>query len=186
MTTTVRSGPAGAHLEEAQDLGEALRRGIRGEVRFDMGSRALYATDLSMYRQVPIGVVVPHDIEDVLATVDACHQRGVPILGRGCGTSLAGQCCNVAVVIDFSKHLNRVLDIDPEQRVAWVEPGVICDQLRDRSEQHHLTFAADPATHGRRALHRAEVLQLGLRRDGKSEPINSGAQLPSQVRSRER
>ncbi len=100
-----------------------------------------------MYRQVPIGVVIPRHVEDVLATVDACQRRGVPILGRGCGTSLAGQCCNVAVVIDFSKYLNRILDIDTERRVAWVEPGVICDQLRNRTEQDHLTFAPDPATH---------------------------------------
>ena len=95
------------------DLDAELRRSIRGEVRFDRGSRALYATDLSIYRHVPIGVVVPRDAEDVIATVEACRARRVPILGRGCGTSLAGQCCNVAVVLDFSKYMNRLLSLDP-------------------------------------------------------------------------
>jgi FAD/FMN-containing dehydrogenase len=132
---------------EADDLAAELRRNLRGEVRFDDGSRALYAADLSMYRQVPIGVVIPRDLGDVEATVAACRRRGVPILGRGCGTSLAGQCCNVAVVIDFSKYVNRVTDIDPNGRTAWVEPGVICDQLRDAAERYHLTLAPDPATH---------------------------------------
>src|SRR5579859_2513916 len=104
---------------EAEDLAAELRRELRGEVRFDDGSRALYAADLSMYRQVPVGAVVPRDLDDVVATVAACRRRGVPILGRGCGTSLSGQCCNVAVVIDFSKYVNRILELDPEGRSAW-------------------------------------------------------------------
>jgi FAD/FMN-containing dehydrogenase/Fe-S oxidoreductase len=132
---------------EAEDLAAELRRDLRGEVRFDDGSRALYAADLSMYRQVPVGVVIPRDLDDVVATVAACRRRGVPILGRGCGTSLAGQCCNVAVVIDFSKYVNRITELDPDRRTAWVEPGVICDQLRDAAERHDLTLAPDPATH---------------------------------------
>jgi FAD/FMN-containing dehydrogenase len=132
---------------EAEDLAAELRRNLRGEVRFDDGSRALYAADLSMYRQVPIGVVLPRDLEDVVATVAACRRRGVPILGRGCGTSLAGQCCNVAVVIDFSKYVNHITELDAQRRTAWVEPGVICDQLRDAAERYHLTLAPDPATH---------------------------------------
>jgi FAD/FMN-containing dehydrogenase len=146
---TVSSYPA-AHQgrdHEAEDLAAQLRQTIRGEVRFDEGSRALYAADLSMYRQVPIGVVVPRDLDDVIATVAACRERGVPILGRGCGTSLAGQCCNVAVVIDFSKYVNHISELDPERRTVWVEPGVICDQLRNAAEEHHLTLAPDPATH---------------------------------------
>src|SRR5579884_2590867 len=102
----------------AEDLAAELRRTIRGEVRFDDGSRALYAADLSMYRQVPIGVVIPHDLDDVVATVAACRERGVPILGRGCGTSLAGQCCNVAVVLDFSKYMHRILALHPAGRRA--------------------------------------------------------------------
>src|SRR5438552_10714387 len=97
---------------EASRLAANLRRQIKGEVRFDSGSRALYATDASNYRQVPIGVVVPRDADDVLATIAVCRERGAPILARGGGTSLAGQCCNVAVVIDMSKYYNRVLSID--------------------------------------------------------------------------
>jgi FAD/FMN-containing dehydrogenase/Fe-S oxidoreductase len=131
----------------ADQLAKELRATIRGEVRFDTGTRSLYATDLSLYRQVPIGVVIPRDVEDVIHTVDACRKYGAPILGRGCGTSLAGQCCNVAVILDFSKYMNRILELDPEKRTARVEPGVICDQLRDAAEKHHLTFAPDPATH---------------------------------------
>ncbi len=151
-TLALPTVPAGSGEEhrpsrEAEDLADELRQIIRGEVRFDDGSRALYAADLSMYRQVPIGVVIPRDLDDVIATVAACRQRGVPILGRGCGTSLAGQCCNVAVVIDFSKYVHHITDLDPDRRTAWVEPGVICDQLRDAAEQHHLTLAPDPATH---------------------------------------
>jgi FAD/FMN-containing dehydrogenase/Fe-S oxidoreductase len=134
--------------EPAAGMLEAdLRRAVRGEVRFDDGSRALYATDASNYRQVPIGVVVPADVDDVLATVEACREHGAPILARGGGTSLAGQCCNVAVVIDCSKHLNRVLGIDPDRRVARVQPGVVLDDLAAQAKDHGLMFAPDPATH---------------------------------------
>ncbi len=133
--------------EEARDLAQHLTQRIEGEVRFDNGSRALYATDLSMYRQVPIGVVVPRTVDDVISTVAACRDRGIPVLGRGCGTSLSGQTCNVAVVVDFSKYLNSILELDPTRKLARVEPGCIRDELNDRAERHHLTFAPDPATH---------------------------------------
>lgn len=135
------------HGEDAADLAEALSRTVAGEVRFDPASRSLYAADLSIYRQVPIGVVVPRNSDDVIATVAACRTRDVPILGRGCGTSLAGQCCNVAVVIDFSKYMNQIREIDLHNRVAWVEPGTICDDLRHAANKFGLTFAPDPATH---------------------------------------
>jgi FAD/FMN-containing dehydrogenase/Fe-S oxidoreductase len=134
------------------DLADDLRRAIRGEVRFDTGSRALYATDSSNYRQVPIGVVVPRDPDDVVATVEVCRTHAAPILSRGAGTSLAGQCCNVAVVMDMSKYVNRVLDIDPHNRVARVEPGVVLDTLRDQTARVGLTFGPDPATHNRCTL----------------------------------
>lgn len=124
-----------------------LRRAVRGEVRFDAGSRALYATDASNYRQVPIGVVLPRDTDDVLAAVEACRRHGAPLLGRGAGTSLAGQACNVAVVLDFTRHLNRILEVDPERRIARVEPGVVLDDLRREAGRHGLTFGPDPATH---------------------------------------
>src|ERR1700733_7540267 len=137
---------------DALGLAESLRKKIHGEVRFDRGTCALYATDGSNYRQVPIGVVLPRDPDDVLATIALCRNFGAPLLARGSGTSLAGQCCNVAVVLDFSKYMARILEIDPVRRIAGVQPGVILDHLRAAAEQHHLTFAPDPATHDRCTL----------------------------------
>ena len=137
---------------DAAALSAALRRQIRGEVRFDRGSRALYATDGSNYRQVPIGVVLPRDVDDVIATVALARKFGAPILCRGGGTSLAGQCCNVAVVLDFSKYMAGILEVDPARRIARVQPGVILDHLRAAAEKHHLTFGPDPATHSRCTL----------------------------------
>ncbi len=134
-------------VEATRDLAAELARHIGGEVRFDAGSRALYATDGSNYRQVPIGVVLPRDRDDVIATVEIARRFGAPILGRGCGTSLAGQCCNVAVVMDFSKYTNRVLHIDAERRVGIVEPGCVLDDLRHAAMRQGLNFAPDPATH---------------------------------------
>ena len=132
---------------DAQALADALKRAVRGEVRFDDGSRALYATDASNYRQVPIGVVIPRDANDVLATVALARELGAPILGRGAGTSLAGQCCNVAVVIDMSKYMHRVVEMNPREQFARVEPGIVLDDLRREAEKHTLTFGPDPATH---------------------------------------
>ena len=137
---------------DAAGLEFALRREVRGDVRFDGGTRALYATDASNYRQVPIGVVLPRDVDDVLATISLVREFGAPLLCRGGGTSLAGQCCNVAVILDFSRYMNQVLEIDPVARIARVQPGVVLDNLRDAAEQHHLTFAPDPATHSRCTL----------------------------------
>jgi len=112
----------------------------------------MYATDGSNYRQVPIGVVLPRDVEDVLATVSLAREFAAPLLCRGGGTSLAGQCCNVAVVIDFSKYMAKILELDPERRIARVQPGVILDHLRNAAEKHRLTFGPDPATHDRCTL----------------------------------
>ena len=95
-------------------LDSELRRRTGAEVRFDAGSCALYATDASNYRQVPIGVVVPRSIDDIVQTVAVCREFGAPILARGGGTSLAGQCCNVAVVLDCSKYLRSVLELNPQ------------------------------------------------------------------------
>jgi FAD/FMN-containing dehydrogenase/Fe-S oxidoreductase len=128
-------------------LTDELRQAVRGEVRFDAGSRALYATDASNYRQLPIGVVIPKDADDVIAAFAVCRRHGAPILPRGGGTSLAGQCCNVAVVLDFSKYMNRLLELNPGERFARVQPGLVLDELRDVAEVHHLTFAPDPSTH---------------------------------------
>ena len=128
-------------------LERELRAKVRGEVRFDAGSRAIYSTDASNYRQVPIGVVIPRDADDVVATVATCRDYGAPIVNRGGGTSLAGQTCNLAVVIDMSKYMNALLEIDVEKRLARVQPGIILDDLRNAAEHHHLTFGPDPATH---------------------------------------
>src|SRR5215469_5187468 len=134
---------------KASELDQELKRSVKGEVRFDRGSRALYAADGSNYRQIPIGLVVPRDDEDVIATVAACRKFGAPVLPRGAGTSLAGQCCNVAVVLDFSKYMNKILEISAEERFARVQPGVVLDSLRNAAEASQLTFAPDPSTHNR-------------------------------------
>lgn len=129
-----------------------LRADVRGEVRFDEGSRALYTTDASNYRQVPLGVVLPRDAEDVVATVAICRRYGAPLLNRGGGTSLAGQTCNVAVIMDMSKYMHGILEMDAPRRLARVQPGLVLDDLRHAAEQYGLTFGPDPATHNRCTL----------------------------------
>jgi FAD/FMN-containing dehydrogenase/Fe-S oxidoreductase len=138
--------------QHSDALESALRRNVRGEVRFDNGSRALYATDASNYRQVPIAVVIPRDVDDVIAAVSICREHGAPVLCRGGGTSLAGQCCNVAVVLDFSKYMSKIVELDPERRIARVQPGIVLDHLRNAAEKFHLTFGPDPASHSRCTL----------------------------------
>jgi FAD/FMN-containing dehydrogenase/Fe-S oxidoreductase len=140
-------GDAGPREVDGERLAADLRRVLKGEVRFDRGSRALYATDGSNYRQPPIGVVIPRDAEDVEAAVAICRTHHAPIFGRGGGTSLAGQCCNAAVCFDMSKYMNRVIEIDPDRRLARVQPGTILDDLRHAAEPYGLTFGPDPATH---------------------------------------
>jgi FAD/FMN-containing dehydrogenase len=137
---------------DATALAADLARSIRGEVRFDHGGRALYSMDASNYRQAPIGVVIPRDVDDIVRTITICRRYGAPVLPRGGGTSLAGQCCNVAVVLDMSKYLRDVIAIDPDRKLARVQPGVVLDDLRDQAERHHLTFGPDPATHNRCTL----------------------------------
>jgi FAD/FMN-containing dehydrogenase/Fe-S oxidoreductase len=132
---------------DARSLERALRERIRGEVRFDDGARALYATDASNYRQPPIGVVLPRDVDDVVHAVAAAREHGAPLLSRGGGTSLAGQCCNAALLLDFSKYMHRVLEIDPERRLARVEPGCVLDSLQAAARPHRLAFGPDPSTH---------------------------------------
>ena len=130
-------------------LARDLAAAVDGEVRFDPGSQALYANDASIYRQVPIGVVIPRHADDVVAALAVCRAHEVPVLARGCGTGLAGQSVNEAVVFDFSKYLNKITSLDPAGRTATVQPGVICDDLRGAAAEHGLTFAVDPATHDR-------------------------------------
>jgi FAD/FMN-containing dehydrogenase/Fe-S oxidoreductase len=132
---------------QADVLAADLRAAITGEVRFDDGTRALYAVDGSNYRQVPIGVVIPRTIEDVIQTVALARKHNAPLLPRGGGTSLSGQSCNVAVIVDFSKYLNQIIEINPSEKYAWVQPGCVLDKLRNRANEFNLTFGPDPSTH---------------------------------------
>ena len=145
--SNVRGGQMSALTIDVSGLKRDLRAVVRGEVRFDEGSRALYTSDASNYRQVPIGVVLPYDAGDVVETVAICHRYEAPVLARGGGTSLAGQCCNAAVVIDMSKYMNSILELNAQERWARVQPGIILDDLRNAAEKYHLTFGPDPATH---------------------------------------
>ncbi len=144
--------PAEVSHVDTEALARELASRIKGEVRFDAGSRALYATDGSNYRQPPLGVVIPRDAQDVIQAVAIARQHGAPILSRGTGTSLAGQCCNTAVILDMSKYMNEIIELNPEEGWARVQPGVILDSLREEARQHKLTFAPDPATHTHNTL----------------------------------
>ncbi|HEX2027448.1 MAG TPA: FAD-linked oxidase C-terminal domain-containing protein [Nitriliruptorales bacterium] len=142
-----RPRPAGGRSVDVGTLAADLSRTIDGEVRFDAGSRHLYSTDASNFRQVPIGVVVPRTVQDVIDTVALCRRHGAAVTSRGGGTSLAGQACNVAVVIDFSKYVTDIIDIDVEARTATVRPGLVLDDLRARTAEHGLTWGPSPSTH---------------------------------------
>src|SRR5919198_1618866 len=113
-----------------------LSKNVRGELRFSDGDCALYSTDSSNYRQIPIGVVIPRDRSDVITTVAICRKFGAPITCRGGGTILARQCCNVAVIIDFTKYMNRVIEIDAHEKLARVEPGLVLDDLQKNLKKH--------------------------------------------------
>jgi FAD/FMN-containing dehydrogenase/Fe-S oxidoreductase len=133
---------------DVKALERDLRAGVRGEVRFDPGYRAIYSHDSSNYRQQAIGVVVPADQDDVVAAIAACRAHDAPVLPRGCGTSLSGETTNHAVVIDVSRHLREIKEINERERYAIVEPGVIHDQLTGITEPRmNLTFAPDTSTH---------------------------------------
>jgi FAD/FMN-containing dehydrogenase/Fe-S oxidoreductase len=133
----------------ADQIEAELRQRIRGEVRFDDASRALYATDASNYRHIPIGVVIPRGEDDVIATVEICRRHNAPVLSRGGGTSLSGQGCNFAVILDFSKYMNKMDAVDPVSRTVRVQPGIVLDRVREAAEDFALTYAPDPATHSR-------------------------------------
>jgi FAD/FMN-containing dehydrogenase/Fe-S oxidoreductase len=142
------AAPADPYAELAADL----ERAVRGDVRFDAGARALYATDASNYRQVPLGLVVPRDADDVIAAMAICRAHGAPVLARGAGTALAGQTCNAAVVFDYTPFMRGLISLDAESRRAVVEPGIVLDRVREKAEEHQLTFGPDPATHSRCTL----------------------------------
>jgi FAD/FMN-containing dehydrogenase/Fe-S oxidoreductase len=132
---------------DVRGLWTELRRTVEGEVRFDASSRALYAHDASNYRQVPIGVTIPRHKDDAVAIVAACRAFGAPILSRAGGTGLCGQTTNTAVVIDWSKYMNQIVELDPGGRFARVLPGVICDDVAHAAKLYDLTYGPQPATH---------------------------------------
>jgi FAD/FMN-containing dehydrogenase/Fe-S oxidoreductase len=133
-------------------LNEELANLIEGEVRFDDYSRQLYATDASAYEVTPIGVVFPTSTADVSAVVEYCTDRGIPVLPRGGGTSLAGQAVNEAVVLDFTRSMDTILDIDPDGRSARAQAGVVLATLNETIEPYGLKFAPDPSTANRSAI----------------------------------
>src|SRR5262249_7139136 len=133
-------------------LQQHLRRHIAGEVRFDDTSRKLYSTDASIYQIEPLGVVIPKTVEDIHATVQVCAEMHIPITARGGGTSLSGQSIGPGVVLDCSKYLNQVLDIDPAGRAARIQPGVVLDQFNRALAAHGLQFGPDVATASRANL----------------------------------
>ncbi|MFT2018025.1 FAD-binding and (Fe-S)-binding domain-containing protein [Streptomyces sp. 796.1] len=139
-------GPGGA---DAAALVRALRAAVGGEVADDVTARALTTMDASNYRRVPLAVVAPRDADDIAATLALCREHGVPVVPRGGGTSIAGQATGTGVVLDCTRHLNRIVALDPEARTARVQPGVVCDALRSAAAPYGLTFGPDPATHNR-------------------------------------
>ncbi|MBE1536241.1 FAD-binding and (Fe-S)-binding domain-containing protein [Actinomadura algeriensis] len=141
-----RGGDAGPGEGNAA-LRRALAGRVDGEVRFDAGSRAVYAHDSSNYQQPPIGVVVPYTVDAAAEAVRVCAEHDVPVLSRGGGTSLAGQCCNDAVVIDWSKYCTRLVSVDPGARTAVVEPGACLDDLNGELSAHGLMVGPKPSTH---------------------------------------
>ncbi|WP_426811633.1 FAD-binding and (Fe-S)-binding domain-containing protein [Pseudomonas sp. WOUb67] len=147
-----KNNPIPFDLNLLLSLRSKLEAQTSAEVRFDAATRAIYASEASNYRQLPIGIVIPRSIADIEATVRLCREAGIPILPRGAGTSMCGQAVNAAVVIDASKYLHAIHEIDPEKRLARVEPGVICDQLKGEAAKVGLTFGPDPATHSRCTL----------------------------------
>ncbi|MDQ0387119.1 FAD/FMN-containing dehydrogenase/Fe-S oxidoreductase [Streptomyces sp. DSM 42143] len=134
------------------DLEAALRRAVRGEVGFDVTSRALTTMDASNYRRVPLGVVAPRDADDVAAALEVCREHGTPVVARGGGTSIAGQATGTGVVLDFTRHMNRLLSLDPGARTAVVQPGLVLDRLQEAAAPHGLRFGPDPSTHSRCTL----------------------------------
>lgn len=130
-----------------QALESALREAVDGEVRFDSGTRATYSTDASNYRALPLGVVVPRTPEAAAAAVRICHEHDVPLLSRGGGTSLAGQSCNTAAVIDWTKYCRRVLEVDTAAATVTVEPGIALDALNEELAPTGLMVGPKPSTH---------------------------------------
>ncbi|MFI0812549.1 FAD-binding and (Fe-S)-binding domain-containing protein [Streptomyces echinatus] len=141
-----------AEVADVAALAGALRKAVRGEVGFDATARALVTMDASNYRRVPLGVVAPRDAGDVAAVLEVCRARGVPVVARGGGTSIAGQATGTGVVLDFTRHMTGLLELDPGSRTAVVQPGLVLDRLQEAAAPHGLRFGPDPSTHGRCTL----------------------------------
>ncbi|GAA2787629.1 FAD-binding and (Fe-S)-binding domain-containing protein [Streptomyces showdoensis] len=142
----------GSHEHATAELADALRAAVAGEVDFSPTARALTSMDASNYRRVPLGVVAPRDADDVAAVLEVCRERGVPVVPRGGGTSIAGQATGTGVVLDLTRHLRALVSLDPEARTAVVQPGLVLDRLREAARPHGLTFGPDPSTHSRCTL----------------------------------
>jgi FAD/FMN-containing dehydrogenase/Fe-S oxidoreductase len=149
ITDRLQTGTSDIIEVDVRALTRSLTKDIKGEVRFTDPDRGLYASDASNYRMVPLGVVLPKDADDVVATVAACRKYGAPIFARGGGTSIPGQTVNFGVLLDLSKYMNRLLELDADTKLARVEPGIVLDDVRDPAEKFNLTFGPDPATHSR-------------------------------------
>ncbi|MEU9986172.1 FAD-binding and (Fe-S)-binding domain-containing protein [Streptomyces sp. NPDC048045] len=139
-------------MTDLSGLETELRGIVRGEVGFDVTARALVTMDASNYRRVPAGVVAPWDADDVAAVLEVCRARGVPVVARGGGTSIAGQATGTGVVLDFTRHMNGLLELDPGTRTAVVQPGLVLDRLQEAAAPHGLRFGPDPSTHSRCTL----------------------------------
>src|SRR5262252_6634247 len=134
------------------DLEQELRRVVEGDVRFDTYSRLLYSTDASMYQVEPLGVVIPRHADDAQAVLEVADRRSVPVLPRGGGTSLTGQTVNHAIVLDFSAHLNKVIEVNQEELWARVQPGLIQEELNQHLRPMGLLFGPDTSTSNRATL----------------------------------
>ena len=139
--------PPGPWAGDLASLQRDLEARVDGEVRFDAGSRAAYSTDASNFRQVPIAVVVPRSVDAAADAVAVCREHGAPIVSRGGGTSLAGQCTNAAVMIDWAKYCNHLVSVDADARTCVVEPGIVLDVLNEQLEEYGLRYGPEPATH---------------------------------------
>ena len=138
--------------QHLSDIGQRLDSAISGQVMLDSASRGRYATDASVYQMMPIGVVVPDSIDDIVATMQIAREEGVPVLPRGGGTSQCGQTVNRAIVIDLSKHINKLLEVDAEAKTAVVEPGLVLDHLNDRLKADGLWYPVDVSTSSRATI----------------------------------
>ena len=146
MATTAA---ARVHASERGDIEDALKRRVSGEVKFDPFTRVLYSTDASIYQMEPVGVVIPRNVDDVLAVMEVAKDNRVPVLARAGGTSLAGQTVNHAIVTDFSKYLNQIIEVNKEDQWARVQPGIVLDDLNRQLLPYGLMYAPDPTTSNR-------------------------------------